>query len=257
MDNLDQLPRNLKSVIGIVKTWEKFDNFISALLFGSVARGEYTEGSDLDLFIVTSKERADTSIKRHLNRIQISEIPVDIVFMSLGDFIKLTTEQLNKHDFLPQIIDSIIVFDKTNKLALLKEEAKLAGVPKKYTIANHPTVYYALYDVTEPIERYLKSDPMTSLLLMHLNLEILIKYFYRLNGKWQVPTKKVLRDLKTWDGNFAQLLENLISAPDLKEKVNYWTNIIEYIKSKMPSISYDRFMNCTCEECLDDIKLLN
>ena len=58
-------------------------------LFGSAARGEMTDASDLDLLIVLRDDADIKMIKRqYYCRKKLHMVPVDIIFMLISDFIK-------------------------------------------------------------------------------------------------------------------------------------------------------------------------
>lgn len=92
---MDVLDREIQKILDILKTKYKPQKII---LFGSAARGEFEEGSDLTLFIIK-----ETKLLRHRRAIEIfhllrgmnREYPVDFIVytpkeleerLALGDF---------------------------------------------------------------------------------------------------------------------------------------------------------------------------
>ena len=58
-------------------------------LFGSAARGEMTDASDLDLLVVLKDDADFKTIKRqYYCRKKSHMFPVDIIFMSMSDFVE-------------------------------------------------------------------------------------------------------------------------------------------------------------------------
>jgi hypothetical protein len=111
---------------------------------------------------------------------------------------------------------------------------------------------YALHDITDSIEKNLDKNPETALLLMHTDVETLIKYFFRLSEKWQVPAKKTLGNLEEWDKGFAERLKEFVKESDPKIKFEIWKVLLGKVRDLMNST--DNGLMCDCVFCQENIK---
>lgn len=242
--------KNKSEVIESVKKWIENENYASVVIYGSFT-SEQWKNSDVDLFVITFTEELP---KPHTSKIEIDGIQFDVTFISTSQFISMVKGQVRSHSFKPQLVDSIIVFDKTNRIAALKEDVSKEASPAKKDLLDFFTVRYSLRDATEGIEKNLKDDPATSLLLMHTSLEILIKFFYRLNEKWQVPAKNTLAELEEWGGDFGKHIKALISENNVEKKFGIWNKLLEMIEDQMKT--GNKTLQCDCSKCQENLKSL-
>ena len=89
------------------------DNLVSVVLFGSVARGDFKEGSDIDLLVVAKNFPAGYSRRIDL-LLPIAEKIRDRAPGHLVQFYPLRVEEASKNRpiYLDFLTDSIILYDK-------------------------------------------------------------------------------------------------------------------------------------------------
>jgi predicted nucleotidyltransferase len=99
------------------------ENLVSVVLFGSVARGEAEEGSDIDLLLVAKEFKSSSSRFDNFNKIEkelkASKEYRELKEKKLGTLISplpLTPEEIKKNPpiLLDLVTDGIIVYDTDN-----------------------------------------------------------------------------------------------------------------------------------------------
>ncbi len=242
--------KNKSEVVNAINSWGANEDYAAAIIFGSFATG--SEDSDVDLFIVTYSEKLS---KPHTSKLTISGKAFDVTFLSMSQLISMIKGQVRSHSFKPQILDSIIVFDKTNRVTALKTEVEKDASPADKKLIDFSSVKYALYEATDAIEKNIAKDPDTALLLMHEDVGTLIKYHFRLNEKWQLPTKKTLSNLADWDKEFTVKLKNFLKETDPSAKFGVWKTLVKTVGDQMNS--KDNGLACNCELCQENLNYLN
>ncbi|MEM3506455.1 MAG: nucleotidyltransferase domain-containing protein [Candidatus Bathyarchaeia archaeon] len=132
------------------------DGLISIVLFGSVARGEAKEGSDIDLLVVSSRFKG--SIGKRLKLFQEIELKLstskarkELRKNKLGALVSpipLKPEEVKKNPpiFLDILTDGIILYDKNDfiKKHLLEFEKKLKALGAKKVFLQSGKWYWDL-----------------------------------------------------------------------------------------------------------------
>jgi len=81
------------------------------IVFGSIARGDFTEESDLDLLIVKNTKKSPIWRRVEVRRILSTEIPLDVIVYTQNEFNKLKE---SGSDFIKEILSKgKIVYEKT------------------------------------------------------------------------------------------------------------------------------------------------
>ncbi len=113
-----------------------------------------------------------------------------------------------------------------------------------------------LLHCNQKAEYYLKEDPPTALLVMHMDLVSLLLAHYKRQQKWWVGPHRVLTDLSTWDLKLAQMVGCFLETSEVHAKFQVWSGIIDHIL--LSSGGYDPLQAqiCPCEKCQGDISLL-
>ncbi|MEM0037111.1 MAG: nucleotidyltransferase domain-containing protein, partial [Candidatus Korarchaeum sp.] len=137
---MDPLYREYVSMIVESLKAKLGDNLVSVVLFGSVARGEADEGSDIDLLVVLESSsgsfgRRFDVFKEIEKELITSEPRVELRRRGLGALISpvpLTREEVMKHPpiLLDILTDGIILYDKGfigEQLEELRERLKALG----------------------------------------------------------------------------------------------------------------------------------
>lgn len=230
-----------------VKALENHERYLGAFIFGSVARGEQTDKSDLDVKVLIDKDSCE-----NINHPFINDIKLDITFMSLEQMEDSMNRQVKKNERVPMIAESIILFDKTGKLKELKKKYQKIK-PKKYTKADHQMVKFMTFHANDKIEKNLESDRALALLGMHLNLNDLIKTHYHLKGRWWIGAKRLFQDLNSWDKSLAKLLKAYVLEKDDKKKFKIWSKMIDHVLEPIGGRQNVEDNNCGCAECKKDL----
>src|SRR5579871_5625908 len=83
------------------------ERYQAALIFGSLARGEATDASDMDVKVVTDEENPCANI----NHPVIGGVKLDLSFSSISQFRKDLDKEIATHERVPILAESLIVFD--------------------------------------------------------------------------------------------------------------------------------------------------
>ena len=230
---------------------EQYDRYLGAYIFGSIARGEATAYSDLDVHIIVDEDNPCTNINHPI----IDGIKLDLSFISSAQLKARTDKEMEQRERIPIIAESWIVFDKTSQLAELQEQARLVK-PKKILPDQYQFIQFMFYHGNNKVERNLDTDPTTALLAMHVGLNDFLKYHYQLQQKWWVSSKRLLADLQRWDFPLAQLVEHFVATSDIQTKFAYWSTIIDHILAPIGGRQSIAENNCDCEVCQQDLAVI-
>ena len=234
-----------------VKGLEQHSRYLGALIFGSAARGDYTEKSDFDVKVIVDQDNPCQNI----NHPFIDGVKLDITFLSLRQLQESTEKEIQRGERVPIVAESIIVFDKTGDLAELRERAKQAR-PRPVTRDHYQLIQFMIYHANNKAERNLDANPMASLLVMHVSFGDLLKTHYQLQERWWISDKRLLSDLRDWDQLLARLVERFVSTCDVREKYSIWSEIIDYILKPLGGRQPIAENNCNCEVCREDLARL-
>jgi Polymerase beta, Nucleotidyltransferase len=230
---------------------EQYDRYLAAYIFGSVARREAAEHSDLDVHIIIDEDNPCTNINHPI----IDGVKLDLSFISFAQLKARTDKEMEQRERIPMIAESWIVFDKTSQLAKLQEQARQVR-PKKVEPEQYQFIQFMFYHGNNKVERNLDSDPATALLSMYVGLNDFLHYHYQLQQRWWISSKRLLPDLRSWDAPFAQLVEQFVGTDDIRAKFAYWSAIIEHILAPIGGRQPIAENNCDCEVCRQDLAMI-
>lgn len=248
------LNTKVTEIIKLVKNLENFERFRGAYIFGSAAHGEFEEGSDLDVKVLTDSEEIEPKDK-HLTHPVISGIKLDLSFNSFQRLERETNDEIESAKRVPIIADSIILFDKDGKLTKLKKRAEKIK-PAKYPKRKYNFAQFVILNEDIKVRRNLKNNPEIANYVMHTGLEDMIKIHYQVHGKWQLSNKKTLQDLKKWDKKLFDLIINFIGTSNVKKKFKFWSEIINHILQKVGGRIEISETGCECNDCKSDLTIL-
>ncbi|MDR3642378.1 MAG: nucleotidyltransferase domain-containing protein [Candidatus Doudnabacteria bacterium] len=215
----------IDKAIKIIKQLENYSEYEAAFIFGSVARGDITENSDLDVRVITVADNSYIDVTHPF----IEGVKLDLSFLSHEQLVKQTSEEENK---TPQRVtwvgESLIIFDKTGLLTKLREYYK-DREPKKLEEKSYPFQRFLIYNANSKVERNLKEDPVTAILSMNFGIKDLLQIHYAVHGRWWLSDKRLLADLDKWDSNLSNLVRGFIVTSDVNKKFNIWSQIVDYI----------------------------
>ena len=227
------------------------ERYLAAFIFGSLARGEATEHSDFDVKVIVDEDNDCANVNHPI----IDGVKLDITFFSLEQLQIGTEKEIEQRERIPMIAESLIVFDKTGELATLQERARQVK-PEPVLSEEYQFMQFMFYHGNNKVERNLETDPITALLVMHVGLNEFLHWHYRLQQHWWVSSKRLLRDLRSWDEPLAHLLEQFVITSDVHEKFAVWSAIIDHILEPFGGRQPIAENNCHCEVCEGDLSSL-
>jgi predicted nucleotidyltransferase len=245
------IPRRFLTAYQSIARLEQYDRYLAAYIFGSFARGEATEHSDLDVNVIIGENNSCTNINHPI----IDGVKLDLTFISLAQLKARTNLQVKEHERIPWIAESYIIFDKTNELAKLQEQARQVK-PKQVLPEEYQFIQFMFYHGNDKVERNLDTDPDTALFVMCVGLNDFLKYHYQLQRRWWVSSKRMLADLHSWDAPLAQLVKHFIATSDVQTKFTYWSAIIDHILAPIGGRQPIAENNCDCEVCRQDLSMI-
>jgi polymorphic toxin system nucleotidyltransferase-like protein len=246
-----QIPARFRLAVLRVQQLEAADRYQAAYMFGSVARGDATAASDLDVHVLIDRENPCANI----NHPVINGVKLDLSFLSFEQLATRTEREIARGDRIPMVAESAIVFDKTGALARLRASAQRAR-PKPCTTADYQGIQFGILHANDKAERLVSTDPIGALLVMHSSLNDVLKTHYQIQGRWQVSDKRLLADLRGWDPVMASLVERLVSTTDVAAKFARWTAVVDHVMAPIGGRQTIADVNCACEVCHHDLAML-
>ncbi|HTK06171.1 MAG TPA: nucleotidyltransferase domain-containing protein [Ktedonobacteraceae bacterium] len=245
------IPERYLAAYQSIERLELHDRYLAAFIFGSFARGEITQHSDLDVHVIVDEDNLCTNI----NHPVIGGVKLDLTFFSLRQLKERTAREMEQRQRVPMVAESLIVFDKTHELEQIQMQARQVrpvGVPP----AEYQNLQFMFFHGNDKVQRNLEADPVTALLVMHVGLNEWLKYHYQLQQRWWVSSKRLLTDLRTWDLPLAQLLEQFVTTSDVRTKFTHWSAIIDHILEPLGGRQPIAENNCDCVVCQRDLALI-
>jgi len=233
-----------------VQALEGRGRYLGAFIFGSVARGEATEGSDLDVKVLVDADNPCPNV----NHPVIGGVKLDITFVSLAQLRRDTERERGRAARVPMLAESIIVFDTTGALAELRAWAREA-TPEHAASADHQWLRFLLYNAHDKVTRALARDAAAALLEMHLGLAEVLDIDRRLRGRWEVSSKRLLPLLRAEDPALARLVADLVGTAEVAEKFRRWTAIVEHVARPLGDWRVAE-QACDCAVCRADLAAL-
>lgn len=245
-----QFPERFLPALHAIKRLQTHDRYRGAFIFGSLARMEATEHSDCDVQVIVNEDNPCTNI----NHPVIAGIKLDLTFLSFAQLQARTRQEMEKRERIPMIAEALILFDKTNQLFALQEQAKQVQ-PMKTRPEDLQFLQYMFFHGNNKAERNLEADPLTALLAMHVGLNDFLHYHYQIHQRWWVSSKRMLADLRSWDPPLAQLLEQFVSISEVQAKFACWSAIIDHILEPLGGRQPVAENNCSCPVCQRDLSI--
>lgn len=245
------IPARFADAYRAIQQLARHDRYLGAFVFGSVARGEATDQSDLDVKVIAAEDNPCPNI----NHPVIGGVKLDLTFISSGQLREATDREIADGWRVPMLAESLLVFDKTGDLATLREWARRAE-PRPVAAADHQLLQFLLFHVDDKARRSLDDDPASAALVMHMGLHDLLEIHYRLHGKWQLSSKRLLPDLRTWDRTLATLVEAFVAVAEVGPKFRCWTAMVEHIVAPLGGRQPIAENNCACAVCAEDLARL-
>jgi predicted nucleotidyltransferase len=208
-----------------ITTLQRHDYYEAAFVFGSLAREEITENSDLDVQVITLEDNPSIDILHPF----INGIKLDLSFLSYDQLLQRTKEEETKRpQRVTMVGESTILFDKTGRLTKLRDYYK-DKQPVKLSETSYGFQKFLIYHANQKVERNLQSNPETALLAMHVGIGELLQIHYGVHGHWWVSDKRLLGDLESWDKKLFTLVRRFVTEAEPSEKFILWSQIVDHI----------------------------
>jgi hypothetical protein len=248
-----ELPERFRAAYQAIQRFEGLDRYRAAFIFGPVARGVVNEQSDLDVQVIVNE---DTSCRR-MNHPIIGGVQLNLTFLSLGQFEERTKKEIEHSGRMRAltIAESIIIFDKTRILRHMREEAQQLQ-PRTVSPREQQVLQSLLLHRNAMAASYLEEDPLTALLIMHVNVLNLLLSHYKQQQKWWVGPHRLLADLSTWDTKMAHLVGNFLTTNEVHTKFQWWSEILDHVLQPLGGRQPFPAQSCLCNRCQDDVALL-
>ncbi len=234
-----------------VERLRRHERYLGAFIFGSVARGDATERSDLDVEVVVDEDNPCANI----NHPVIGGVKLDVTFHSPAQLREATAREIAEGKRVPMVAESLIVFDRTGELRALRDEVRRAR-PKPVTPADHQLLQFLVYHADDKARRALDGDVATALFVLEAGLLDLLAIHYRLRGRWWVSTKRLLGDLRGWDPALAVLVESCVATVHPPAKFAAWSAIVDHVLRPLGGRQTITENNCACPVCREDLARL-
>lgn len=218
------IPSRFKPAIDRLMALREKSEYLGAFIFGSVARGDATDASDLDVKVVTEAENPAFEILHPV----IGGVKLDITFESLDQLRRDLGQDSQKIPARRRFIaESIILFDKTGALQAIK--AACPENPPKHPLADYPHLRFLVHHADDKVARHVISVRDAASLSMHACLEELLNIHYGVHGHWKVSSKRLLADLETWDEALSGALRAFLRAEAFEDKLAKWNEIVDHV----------------------------
>lgn len=249
---MKKLKHPFNKIIIQLQKLQQHEDILGLYVFGSVARGEATINSDVDVKVMVK----DGCIQNNVSHPVIHGKKIDISFFPEQYFIDELDKEVKDSNRKPFIAESLILFDKTGTLNKLRQKA-LKVKPKKVLKKEIPWIKFMVEHMDDKAKRHLDSDPLSSLLAMNINLNDLLKFHYQINRKWWVSNKRLLSDLRKWDLGLAKMIEKFLQESDVNKKYKLWGKIAEHIMNPIGGRQPIFENNCKCKYCKKYLEYIN
>lgn len=245
------LNNKVQKLLDILSQLKKDNRYRACLVFGSAVRGDFVQGSDIDVKVIVEGKKHE-----ELNHLRIFGIKFDISFNSIEKLREDTEKELERSKRIPIVSESIILFDKDGRLKELVLEAQKRMSPKKYEKSKYDWVRFVILNEDLKVRRHITTNPVAANHVMHTGLHDIIDIYYQIEGRWHVSNKKTLEDLNKWNPKFRNILIKFLSSKNTETKFSYWTKIIDHVLKNLGGRIDIEKTGCGCDVCKNDIVFL-
>ncbi len=227
---LERLPLRFLAIVERIAALEGHPDYRGAFLFGSLARGDVTERSDVDAQVITARDNPRLDVLHPV----FDGIKVDISFMSLAQ-LEAESHRQAQGGRRPMLAQARILFDLGGAVAALQDRVKLFQ-PPPVERRDLPQILFDLHHMDDKVRRLAGFDPEAAHLSMHTEIEGLLKIHYRLQRRFHMGSKQILGDLTGWDPDLAELVRAYLTAPFPDGKIAVWTRMIERVRRPLEGV---------------------
>lgn len=206
----------------LLKKLEEDGNILGIILFGSWARGENREGSDVDLIVIQK-----AGFKRAVETLG-SQV-FEIVYTTSEDALKYWKQNLDNAANLWE--HGQILFDQDGSLKEMKKEIEkvlLKGKPNLSADQIGQLRFDAEDQISysEYIENY---DHLTAQIVLNNKIINLTAVYFDLRVQWTPPLKSRMKKLREVDNQVYGLLNEFFKENDFDNKLRLGHNIVKHV----------------------------
>ncbi len=183
----------------------------------------------------------------------IDGIKLDISFVSLK---QLRDRENNDHSGkVPMLAEGVILFDTTGELSVLKKEME-QKMRESYSEKDRSHVQFLINHTESKIRYGLMNDMDTARICLQKGLRHLIDIHYKIQGRWNVSDKRLVRDLQNWDSTFLEMVRGFLNENNPEKQYVLWKDMATYIFRPWGGRQETKGDNCKCDQCKNDIDVL-
>ena len=246
---LANIPEKYHKVIAHIQKLGSEERYVGAFVFGSVARGDANEDSDLDVIVVVASDKDCLNISQPV----IDGIKLDLSFISMKQL--RDREDRDHSGKIPMLAEAIVLFDRTGELTRFKTEVE-GKRREPYTEKDRSYVQFLINHTESKIRYGLTHDIDTARLCLQKGWRHLVDVHYKIQGRWNVSDKRLIRDLREWDTTFLKMVQEFLQENDTKKQYELWRDAAAYVLEPWGGRQETKGEVCSCEQCKRDIEAL-
>jgi predicted nucleotidyltransferase len=204
---------------------ETFPNCAIALLGGSVARGDHTMTSDLDI-IILNKNGAD-----YRESFYAKGWPVEVFILTLNTYtLYLELERQHGLPLYTRIIADGIILKDNGEATEIKETAKevIKMGPEPWQSVKISNTRYIISDILEDLRG--SKNEYEDIFIVNTLIQVLHEFILRANQKWIGEGKWVIRSIRQYDQQLAdtmcQAMKSFYKYGDKQPLLSFSENIL-------------------------------
>ena len=205
----------------------KYQNIDTILLFGSALTSDWTDQSDIDMFLI------DDSFNDSRSETVIDGVTVEFQqdnFENIFKDIQAEHGQLLNRNVSTMIASSIVISSKSpNKLAKLIDFAKqILASPSKYNAGDVKMWKYSIADYLSKLEKdIITGDDIAFYLHANYVLQNALEMSLALNGAYMPQPKYLGKLLVEKDSELFEIWNQYLEADSLRQKITILNRLKE------------------------------
>ena len=195
---------------------------LGILLFGSWARGNHREDSDVDLIVIV-EHGFHRIVEKRANQ------AFEIIFTSEGDAVSFW--HANRDDAAELWRTARILFDRDGTMQRLQrvgtEIISQGKAPLPAEQLAH--IRFDINDQLKAIEAFANTDPLTARLLLSTKMLQLTELYFDVRQLWTPPPKQRPAVIKETDSRFYDLIAKYYETPSLSAQIDTFRYILAIV----------------------------
>lgn len=246
---LSNISEKYRQAITRIQKLASEERYIGAFVFGSVARGDVGEDSDLDVVIVVDSDNNCLNISQPI----VDGVKLDLSFTSIKQL--RDRERRDHSGKIPMLAEAVILFDTTGELTKFKAEVG-SKQRESYEEKDRSHVQFLINHTESKIRYGLANDIDTARLCLQKGWRHLIDVHYKIQGRWNVSDKRLTRDLQGWDTVFLEMVQGFLQENNPEKQYELWQDAAAYVLAPWGGRQETKGNSCRCEWCKHDIETL-